>query len=145
MSQSQAISASCEKFRSRFFPQLPSPAWAILALTLAAFAPKAETALSGAGWQADGSDSVQARTLIDRNFAGLSSYGLAVVVHSSTATTSSPAFRQTLTRVERILREDRRVASVQAPRPGVSISRDGHTAVVLAGAKDGASAMVAAA
>ena len=34
-------------------------AWAIAALVLAAFAPKVETALSGAGWQADGSESVQ--------------------------------------------------------------------------------------
>jgi RND superfamily putative drug exporter len=46
-------------------------AWAILAVALGAFAPKIETALSGAGWQADGSESVQARTLIQRNFAGL--------------------------------------------------------------------------
>ena len=41
-------------------------AWAIGALVLAAFAPKVEHALSGAGWQADGSESVQARALIDR-------------------------------------------------------------------------------
>src|SRR3954452_22835208 len=56
--------------------------WAIAALTLAAFAPKVETALSGAGWQENGSESVQARTLIQRNFAGLSSSALTVVVHS---------------------------------------------------------------
>ena len=66
-------------------------AWTILAVALAAFAPRAETALSGAGWQADGSESVQARALIQRHFAGLSSSALAVVVHSSTATTSTPA------------------------------------------------------
>jgi RND superfamily putative drug exporter len=120
-------------------------AWAVVAVALAAFAPKVETALSGAGWQANGSESVQARTLIQRNFAGLSSSALTVVVHSSTATTSAPAFRQALARVERILAADERVASVQLPRPGASVSPDGHTALVSAGAKDGPTAMVAAA
>src|SRR5438067_923795 len=56
--------------------------WAIAAVALAAFAPKVETALSGAGWEADGSESVQARMLIQQNFAGLSSSALTVVVHS---------------------------------------------------------------
>src|SRR4051794_2288735 len=84
-------------------------AWAVAAIALAAFAPKVETALSGAGWQADGSESVQARSLIQRNFAGLSSSALSVVVHSPTATSSAPEFRQTLARVERILAADRRV------------------------------------
>src|SRR5919201_867575 len=119
-------------------------AWAVVAVALAAFAPKVETALSGAGWQANGSESVQARTLIQRSFAGLSSSALTVVVHSSTATTSAPAFRQALARVERILAADKRVASVQRPRPGASVSPDGHTALVSAGAKDGPTAMVAA-
>jgi putative drug exporter of the RND superfamily len=120
-------------------------AWAIVGVTLAAFAPKVETALSGAGWQANSSESVQARTLIQRNFAGLSSSALTVVVHSSTETSSAPAYRQTLARVERILAGDRRVSSVQAPRPGATASADGHTAVVTAGAKDNPTAMVAAA
>src|SRR5215217_7262754 len=57
-------------------------AWAIVAVALAACAPKVETALSGAGWQAEGSESVQARALIGRNFAGRSSSALIVVVHS---------------------------------------------------------------
>ena len=119
--------------------------WAILAIALAAFAPKVETALSGAGWQADGSESVQARTLIQRSFDGLSSSALVVVVHSSSATTSAPEFQQTILRVERSLAGDKRVASVQRPRPGASISSDGHTAVVTAGANGDATAMVAAA
>ena len=40
-----------------------SLAWAAVALALAVFAPQVETALSGAGWQANGSESVDARTL----------------------------------------------------------------------------------
>jgi putative drug exporter of the RND superfamily len=119
--------------------------WAIVAVALAAFAPKVETTLSGAGWQADGSESVQARTLIQRNFAGLSSSALTVVVHSPSATTSAPEFQQTILRVERRLAGDERVASVQRPRPGASISPDGHTAIVTAGAKGDPTAMVAAA
>src|SRR4051794_4963662 len=100
--------------------------WAIAALTLAAFAPKGETALSGAGWQENGSESVQARTLIQKNFAGLSSSALTVVVHSSTATTSAPAFQQTVRRVERVLTGDKRVGAVQPPLRGTTISADGH-------------------
>ena len=120
-------------------------AWAVAALVLAAFAPKVETALSGAGWQADGSESVRARALIDRSFAGRSSSALTVVVHSSSATTSAPAFRAALLRVERVLAADARVASVQAPRPGATISADRHTAVVTAGAQGDPKAMVSAA
>ena len=119
--------------------------WAIVAVALAAFAPKVETALSGAGWQADGSESVQARTVIQRSFAGLSSSAVTVVVHSPSVTTSAPEFRQTMLRVERSLAADKRVASVQRPRPGASVSPDGHTAIVTAGAKGDPTAMVAAA
>ena len=119
--------------------------WAIVAIALAAFAPKVETALSGAGWQADGSESVRARTAIERGFPGLSSSALTVVVHSPSATTSAPEFRRTVRRVERVLAADHRVASVQPPRPGADVSRDGHTAVVTAGANGSPTTMVAAA
>ena len=88
---------------------------------------------------------MQARTLIERSFAGRSSSALTVVVHSPSATTSAPAFREALLRVERVLAGDARVASVQRPRPGATISADGHTAVVTAGAKGDPTAMVAAA
>ena len=91
-------------------------AWAIAALVLAAFAPKVETALSGAGWQADGSESVQARALIERSFEGRSSSALTVVVHSPSATASAPAFRARCARVERVLAGDARVASVRRGR-----------------------------
>ncbi len=119
--------------------------WAIVAIVLGVFAPKVETALSGAGWQANGSESVQARALIQANFAGLSSSALMVVVHSPNETSSAPAFRQTIARVESILRADTNVASVLKPRAGSSISADGHTALVTAGAKGDPTAMVAAA
>jgi RND superfamily putative drug exporter len=119
--------------------------WLVVAIGLGFFAPRVETALSGAGWETTGSPSVQARNLINRDFRGLSSYGLMVVVHSPTQTAGDPAFGAALARVERILRGDRAVKSVVAPAPGMSISRDGHTAVVQAGAARSSNAMVRAA
>jgi putative drug exporter of the RND superfamily len=59
-------------------------------------APGAEHALSGGGWQADGSDSVKARALIERHFDGQGSYALLVVVSSPTQSSASPAFRATV-------------------------------------------------
>ena len=55
-------------------------AWLLVAGTLGFFAPRVEHALSGAGWEATGSESVQARQLIDRGFGGLSLSALQVVV-----------------------------------------------------------------
>ena len=109
--------------------------WLVIAVVFGVFAPRVETALSGAGWEATGSESVQARDLVAKNFSGLGSYGLMVVVHSPTQTTGDPAFRQAVAGVERTLRADRAVTTVVAPQPGVSISRDRHTAVVQAGAR----------
>ena len=120
-------------------------AWALLAVALGVLAPKVEHALSGAGWEATGSESVQARELVDRNFQGLSSSALQVVVHSPTKTVADPAFQQTISSAQRTLEADSRVASVIAPRPGQSISRDGHTAVIQAGAAADPNEMVRAA
>src|SRR5512132_975995 len=109
-------------------------AWALVAVALGVFAPRVETALAGAGWEATGSESVAARAAVDRNFQGLSSSALMVVVHSPDKTVSDPAFQRPRASTQKVLRADRRVRSVVAPRPGVSISRDGRTAVVQAGA-----------
>ena len=43
-------------------------AWVVIAVGLGAFAPRAEHALSGAGWEAAASDSVAAREAIDETF-----------------------------------------------------------------------------
>ncbi len=120
-------------------------AWLVIAVVLGFFAPRVETALSGAGWETTGSQSVQARQLIDKNFKGMSSYGLMTVLYSPTQTVSSPAFAAAVTHVERTLRADGAVSTVIAPAAGVSISRDGHTAIVQAGAARNANAMVVAA
>jgi len=119
--------------------------WLIAALGLGFFAPKVETALSGAGWETTGSQSVRARALIDQNFHGLSSYALMTVVYSPTQTTSAPAFKTTVARVQAALRADKAARGIVGPSPGVSISRDGHTAIVQAGAARSSNGMVRAA
>ncbi len=120
-------------------------AWALIAVGLGILAPRVETALSGAGWQASGSESVQAREQVDRNFAGAGAYALQVVVHSPDQVAAAPAFRKTALRAERVLRRDPAVGRVSPPQPGVSVSPDGHTAVIRAGAAADANAMVDAA
>ena len=119
--------------------------WLVVALALGFFAPRVETALSGAGWETTGSQSVQARQRIDNNFRGLSSYGLMTVVYSPTQTVNDPAFKSTIGKVESTLRTDSAVRSVVAPSRDVSISRGGHTAIVQAGAARSSNGMVMAA
>ncbi len=119
--------------------------WVLLAVVLGFFAPRVESALSGAGWEASGSQSVQSRKLVEKDFAGLGSYGLMTVVYSPTETVGSPAFRSVISRVEATLRANSAVRTVVAPAPGLSISADGHTAIVQAGAARDPNEMVAAA
>jgi len=118
--------------------------WAVIAVSLGAFAPRVETALAGAGWEATGSQSVAARTLIDKQFSGLSAAALQVVVHSATPI-ASPANQATIRRAEQVLRAGPRVSTVLAPAPGLSISPDGHTAVIQGGAGRDTNTMVRAA
>jgi putative drug exporter of the RND superfamily len=120
-------------------------AWVVIAVGLGVFAPRAEQALSGAGWEATGSESVQARQLIDRSFQGLGTYALTVVVHAPEKTVSDPVFRRALRGVEAKLKSEPAVATVEPPRTGVSISPDRHTAVIRAGAARNANDMVRAA
>ena len=120
-------------------------AWAVVVVGLGVLAPRVETALSGAGWEDSGSQSVAARDLIQRDFAGNASSGLMVVVHSPTLTTADPAFASAIARSESTLRADPRVASVSPPRRGATISADGHTAIVMAGSATDPMGMVRAA
>src|SRR5215207_10090189 len=132
------------RFMAQHFA-LVATVWVAVAVGLGVFAPKVEHALSGAGWEATGSESVDARELIDRNFDGLGSYGLMVVVHSQDATAGDPQFASSLNKVEGVLRSSDAVTTVVPPRPGLTISKDGHTAVVQAGAAKNANEMVRAA
>ena len=86
-------------------------AWALVALALGVLAPKVEHALSGAGWEATGSESVEVRELVDRNFDGLSSSALQVVVHSAVETADDPAFERTIEHARSALERDPRVSA----------------------------------
>ena len=116
-------------------------AWVVVGVCLGALAPRAEHALSGGGWQADGSESVEARRLIDRHFDGHGSYALVAVISSQTHDTASPAFRATTARVVGLLRRDPAVAAVQSP----GTVPNGRVAVVRGGAAAGTADMVRAA
>ena len=119
--------------------------WAVLAVVLGLLAPRVEHALSGAGWEANGSESQQARKAIDRGFAGSGSYALQVAVHSASLTVTDPPFRTTLRRTQGLLAADPAVGRVIPPRAGASISRDRHTALIEAGAARDPNEMVRAA
>ncbi len=120
-------------------------AWVIVALGLGFLAPRVESALSGAGWEDTGSQSVQARQLIQDNFGGNSSNALMVVVHSSDQTVASRAMKATIAKASATLAADGAISQVVPPMPGQTISRDGHTAIIMGGAAANSTEMVRAA
>ncbi len=120
--------------------------WLVVLVVFGIFAPKVESALAGAGWQDSTSQSVQARQVIQRDFAGLGASALqVVVVDRSGPISADPVARSVITRVEAMLRASKDVSTVVPPRRGSSISADGRTAVVTAGAAAGTNQMVTAA
>ena len=92
--------------------------WLGVVLALGALAPFADRALSGAGWEAAGSESVAARSALEARFPGAGSYALSVVVAGRG---DDPALRATVARVVTVLRGDEAVAGVPVPQR----SRDG--------------------
>jgi RND superfamily putative drug exporter len=120
--------------------------WLAILVVFGIFAPHVETALSGAGWQDSSSASVQARNLIQRDFSGLGSAALEVVVvdhHGPIA--SDPAALSLMNKAAALLRADARVSKVVMPIAGTSISRNGRTAIITTGSAAGTNVMVTAA
>ena len=109
--------------------------WVAIGIGLGAFAPWAEHALSGAGWEASGSESVAARAEIDRSFGGQSGYALTTVIHGEGDLDAVVAD------AARILDADPRVSSVARPQ----VSEDGRTVLLSAGAGTSPTEMVRAA
>ena len=114
--------------------KLTAMVWLLLIVGLGAFAPKVEANLSGAGWQADGSESVAVRELAQDSFGGNASSAIQVVVHSDDGPVTEGAGQEVLAEATAILEGENRIADVIQPQPGISISEDGSTAVILAGA-----------
>jgi len=121
-------------------------AWALVIVAFGLLAPKVQSSLAGAGWQDSTSQSVAARSVIQRDFSGLGSSALQVVIvdHRS-AISSDPAAQAVMVKVTGLLRSDRRVSTVLGPQPGVSLSADGRIGVVTAGAAADPNGMVKAA
>ena len=114
--------------------RLVTGVWLLLIIGLGAFAPQVEHNLSGAGWQADGSESVAARELAREHFGGNASSAIQVVVQSSDGPVTEGEGAKVLAEVTQMLQDEHRIADVVAPMPGATLSQDGSTAIVLAGA-----------
>ncbi|MEY9932088.1 hypothetical protein ABH926_006737 [Catenulispora sp. GP43] len=85
------------------------------------------------------------RQLAQQHFGGAASTALQVVVHSDGAPVSDPAVRAVAAEATALLSADHRVAGVVQPQPGLTVSRNGRTEVLLAGAKADPNDMVRAA
>ena len=119
--------------------------WLLIVVGFGAFAVKVDSALAGAGWQDSASQSVAARQIIARDFAGLGSTAIqVVVVDRNAAIADDPQARQVIARASALLRSDSRIATVVPPQRGVSLSADGRTGVIQAGAAADPNAMVRA-
>ncbi|MFI5431947.1 MMPL family transporter [Rhodococcus baikonurensis] len=118
--------------------------WLIALVALGAAAPSVFTSLAGAGWQANGSESVQVRGLAEQHFGGNSSAAVQVVVHSDSLRITDPSMQQTLAAANEIFSADPRFGEVVTPQPGMTISPDGHTGILIAGANASADEMVSA-
>ncbi len=118
--------------------------WLIVLVALGSAAPSVFSSLAGAGWQANGSESVQVRELAQRHFGGNSSAAVQVVVHSDARTVDSPAVQRVLADVAAEFAGDGRFGAIVAPQPGMTISPDGHTGILIAGANASTDDMVRA-
>jgi putative drug exporter of the RND superfamily len=121
-------------------------AWTALLALFGAFAPQIEHALAGAGWQDSTSQSVKARQIVQTEFRGLGASALqVVVVDRRAAIATDRTARAVVARVSSLLSADPRVSVVVPPKPGVSLSPNGRTAVISAGSNGDPNAMVSAA
>ncbi|MFM9259835.1 MMPL family transporter [Rhodococcus sp. 5A-K4] len=118
--------------------------WLIALVALGAAAPSVFTSLAGAGWQANGSESVQVRELAEQHFGGNSSAAVQVVVHSDSVPITDPSMQQTLAAATEIFSADPRFGEVVAPQAGMTISPDGHTGIMIVGANASTDEMVSA-
>ena len=121
-------------------------AWLLVLAFFGVFAVHVENALAGAGWQASNSQSVAARAIIEKDFSGLGATALQVViVDHNGAIASDPRAQAVVAQATNVLRSDPRVSTVVPPQAGVSLSRDGRTAIITAGSAADSNKMVQAA
>ncbi len=88
---------------------------------------------------------MQIRELAEQHFGGNSSAAVQVVVHSDSLPITDPSMQQTLAAATEIFSADPRFGEVIAPpQPGMTISPDGHTGIMVAGANASTDEMVSA-
>jgi RND superfamily putative drug exporter len=120
--------------------------WLAILVVFGVFAPKVESALAGAGWQDSSSQSVHARDIIQRDFSGLGSAALeVVVVDHRKAIVNDPVATALMNKAAALLGANASVSKVVMPQAGVTISRSGRTAIITAGSAVGTNQMVKAA
>ncbi|WP_297004681.1 MMPL family transporter [uncultured Corynebacterium sp.] len=108
--------------------------WLLVLVGLGAAAPSVFSSLAGAGWQADGSESVAVRDLATEHFGGNASSAIQVVIHTDDGTIGDAATTTVIDRATDLLSADDRIADIMPPAPGVTVSEDGRTGILIAGA-----------
>ncbi len=124
--------------------RLVAVVWVIVVAGLGSLAPSVFSDLAGAGWQDNGSDSVKARDLAQEHFGGNSSNAIQLVIHTESSSIDSAAAQSVMQDATTILEADRRIGEVVPPQEGFTISPDGRTAILLAGAAADPNEMVRA-
>lgn len=104
--------------------------WLLVAVGLGVFAPKLEHALSGAMWEVEGSDSLAARQVIEREFGGLSSQSAVIVLQSDSLTYEDPAFAERIAAAAAVLASEGAFGPAMPAQP----APDGKTVMLQAGA-----------
>lgn len=103
--------------------------WLVVAVSLGLFAPRLEHALSGAMWEVNGSDSLAARKVIEKEFGGFSSQSAVAVIHSDSLTVDDPRFQEKVTAATAIFADEPALSPSAAAQP----SPNGHTVMIQAG------------
>src|ERR1039458_10065378 len=85
-------------------------AWMVVVAIFAVVAPHVENALSGAGWQADGSQSVEVRALAQEYFGGQASSAIEVVI-AANRPVSDPSVTAVIASAEKLLGADPRIST----------------------------------
>lgn len=108
--------------------------WLLVLVGLGAAAPSVFSSLAGAGWQANGSESVAVRDLAQEHFGGNASSAIQVVIHTEDGTIGDRATTEVIEDATALLSADDRIADIMPPTPGVTVSEDGRTGILIAGA-----------
>lgn len=116
--------------------------WVAIVVGLGVFAPQVEASLSGAGWEASGSESVQVRNVVHDHFGGADATAIQVAIVDPVGPVTQGHGAKTIAAATAMLNDDPRISGVVPPQPGATLSRDGHTAILVAGAAVDSNEMV---